>query len=123
MGKHSQKHHQSQATQDDAMWIARGIQRPGRHKEQTKLIAQVIQKGIEQFKKRQNAKARELDKNLKKVKRELASPDMCEIEAQEKIVYRQYRLPLALLVISWLTMAAYWFVYWKRFKHALRVFL
>jgi len=71
----------------------------------------VIQKGIEQFKKRQNAKARELDKNLKKVKRELVSPDMCEIEAQEKIVYRQYRLPLALLVISWLTMAAYWFVY------------
>ena len=49
-------------TRDEAMKIARGTQRPGQTKEQTKLIAQGIQKGIEQYKKQMSGKARELDK-------------------------------------------------------------
>ena len=92
----------------------KGGKRPGQTKEQTKLIAQGIQKGIEQYKKRQSAKTRELDKKLKKVKQvkqQLTSPEVLEVEVQEKIVYNQHWLPWALLVISWLTMAAYWFVY------------
>ena len=48
------------------MRIARGIQRPAQTKQQTRLIAQGIQKGIEQYKKQQNTRARELDKNRKK---------------------------------------------------------
>jgi hypothetical protein len=111
MVKHSKKHQFSEATQDEAMQIARGTQRPGQTKEQTKLIAQGIRKGIEQYRKRQNAKARELDKKLKKVKQQLASPEVREIETREKVVYRQHWLPWALLVISWLAMAAYLFVY------------
>ncbi len=114
MVKHSKKHPLSEATHDEAMQIARGTQRPGQTKEQTKLIAQGIQKGIEQYKKRQSAKTRELDKKLKKVKQvkqQLTSPEVLEVEVQEKIVYNQHWLPWALLVISWLTMAAYWFVY------------
>jgi len=113
MAKRSKKHQLSDVTHDEAMRIARGTQRPGQTKEQTKLIAQGIQKGIEQYKRQQNAKARELDKKLKKVKQQFASPEVHEIEVQvqEKVVNRQHWLPWALLVLSWLAMAAYWLIY------------
>lgn len=84
------------------MRIARGTQRPGQAKEQTKLIARGIQKGIEQYKQQQNAKARELDRKLRKVRQQLASPGAGEIEVQEKVVYKQHWLPWALLIVSWL---------------------
>ncbi|HAJ92506.1 MAG TPA: DUF2956 domain-containing protein, partial [Gammaproteobacteria bacterium] len=48
MARYTKKHPPSEASQDEAMRIARGTQRPGQTKEQTKLIAQGIQKGIEQ---------------------------------------------------------------------------
>jgi hypothetical protein len=108
MAKYSRKHPPSEASQDEAMRIARGTQRPGQTKEQTKLIAQGIQKGIEQYKKQQSAKARELDKKLKKVNQQLAPPEARELEVQERMVYRQHWLPWVLLVLSWLAMAAYW---------------
>jgi len=111
MAKRSEKQQSSEATQDEAMRIARGTQRAGQTKEQTKLIAKGIQKGIDQYKKQQNARARELDKKLKKVRQQLASPGVGESEVQEKLVYKQHWLPWALLVISWLAMAAYWLVY------------
>jgi len=111
MAKYPKKHQLAEATQDEAMRIARGTQRPGQNKEQTKLIAQGIQKGIEQYKKQQSTRARELDKKLKKVNQQLASPEAREVEVQERQVYRQHWLPWVLLVISWLAMAAYWFVY------------
>ena len=75
MTKRSKKYQSSETTQDEAMQIARGTQRPGQTKEQTKLIAQGIQKGIEQYKKRQNAKARELDKKLKKANQQVTQPE------------------------------------------------
>ena len=110
MAKHSKKRQHSEASQDEAMRIARGTQRPGQTKEQTKLIAQGIQKGIEQYKKRQNAKARELDKKLKKVNQQLESPVVHETEIQEKVVYRQHWVPWILLVVSWLAIAVYCFI-------------
>jgi len=111
MANYSKKHQLSEASQDEAMRIARGTQRPGQTKEQTKLIAQGIQKGIEQYKKQHSLKARELDKKLKKVNQQLASPEARELEVQEQTVYRQHWLPWLLLVLSWLLMAAYWLVY------------
>jgi hypothetical protein len=111
MTRHVKRHPPSEATQDEALRIARGTQRPGQTKEQTRLIAQGIQKGIEHYKKQQSARARELDKNLKKVKQRAASPETHEIEVQDKIVYRQHWLPWVLLVLSWIAMAAYWLVY------------
>ena len=92
MARHVKRQQPSEATYDEALRIARGTQRPGQTKEQTKLIAQGIQKGIEQYKKQQNAKARELDKSLKKVKQQFASPETHEIEVQEKVVYRRMAL-------------------------------
>ena len=111
MVKYSKKHTLSEATRDEAMRIARGTQRPGQAKEQTKLIAQGIQKGIEQYKKQQNAKARELDKKLKKANQQVTPSDAHEIRIQERVVYKQHWLPWVLLAITWLAMAVYWFVY------------
>jgi len=48
------------------MKLARSIQKPGQTKEQTKLVAQGIAKGIAQYKKQQSAKARERDKARKR---------------------------------------------------------
>ena len=45
MSKYSKKNRVSDKTKDDAVKIARGTQRSGQTKEQTKLIAQGIQKG------------------------------------------------------------------------------
>ena len=80
MSRHSKKHQQSEVTDDEAMRIARGRQRPGQTREQTKLIAQGIQEGIKQYRKQQSAKGRELDKKLKKVRQQVASPGVREIE-------------------------------------------
>jgi len=110
MTKYSKKHQLSETTPDEAMRIARGTQRPGQTKEQTKLVAQGIQKGIEQYKKQQSARARELDKKLKKVNQQIASPEAHEIECKETVIYRQHWLPWLLLALSWLAMAAYWLV-------------
>jgi hypothetical protein len=107
MAKHSKRHHLSDAIQDEAMKIARGTQRPGQTKQQTKLIAQGIKKGIEQYKKQESAKARELDKKLKKANQPSESPENPRIEVQEKAVYRQHWLPWVLLILSWIAMAAY----------------
>jgi len=110
MAKYSKKHPQSEASQDEATRIARGTQRPGQTKEQTKLIAQGIQKGIEQYKKRQSARARELDRKLKKVDQQLASPAVRETEIQERIIHKQHWLPWVLLALSWLALVACWLV-------------
>jgi len=109
MAKRSIHRQRSDSSQDQAMQIARGTQRPGQTREQTKLIAQGIRKGIEQYKRQQNAKSRELDKKLKKVRQQHTAPETHEIEIPEKLIYRQHWLPWVLLVLSWLAMAACWF--------------
>lgn len=111
MAKRPKNHQQTEATHDEAMRIARGRQRPGQTKEQTRLIAQGIQEGIKQYRKQQSARGRELDRKLKKVKQQTASPAVHEIDVQEKVVYRQHWLPWVLLVLSWVAMAAYLFLY------------
>ncbi|TNF91990.1 MAG: DUF2956 domain-containing protein, partial [Gammaproteobacteria bacterium] len=84
-------------------------QRPGQTKQQTNLIAQGIKKGIELYRKQESARARELDKKLKKANQPSESPEEQKIEVQEKVVYRQHWLPWVLLILSWLGMAAFWF--------------
>jgi len=107
--RRSKKYQPSDLSGDEAMQIARGTQRPGQTKEQTKLIAQGIKKGIEQYKKQQNAKARELDKKLKKANQQVTPPNAREVEVQERVIHKQHWLPWVLLAITWLTMATYWF--------------
>jgi hypothetical protein len=108
MARRNEKRQSSDPSQDEAVRIARGTQRPGQTKEQTRLIAQGIRKGIEQYKKQQSAKARELDRKLKKLKRQPAPPGATELEVREKRVYKQRWLPWVLLVVSWVALAACW---------------
>ena len=110
MAKHTKRRQISDSIQADAMRIARGTQRPGQTKEQTKLIAQGIKKGIEQYKKQQSAKSRELDKKLKKTNQQSVATEKHKIDIQEKMVYRQHWLPWVLLFLSWLAMSVYWFI-------------
>lgn len=105
MSRYSKKQAVSPETQREALQIAKGSQRPGQTKEQTRLIAHGIQKGIEQYKKQQKAKARELDKRLKTVR--LKAAPVSEAEAQERIVYRQHWMPWSLLVVTWLGVGFY----------------
>ena len=104
----------SPETVEQSLKIARANQRPGQTKEQTKLIAQGIQKGIEHYKKQQKAKTRELDKKLKKVSArqfglQEKSPESENTGAQEVIVYKLAWLPWILLVLTWTGIAIYFF--------------
>jgi hypothetical protein len=101
----------SQQTQEEALKIARGTQRPAQTKEQTRLIAQGIQKGIDLYKKQQKEKARDLNRKLKKIssqKEQSIEPD--DYEIQESIVYRQHWLPWLLLCLTWLGVGIYFLI-------------
>ena len=89
------------------MKIARGTKKPGQTKEQTRLIAQGIQKGIEQYKKQQKARLRELDKQRKSSQKRMEQ-DGQAVERAE-IIYRQHWLPWLLLLLSWVAMVIYIF--------------
>ena len=89
------------------MKIARGTQRPGQTKEQTKLIAQGIQKGIDQYKKQQKAKTREIDRQRHKHTRKKDQHAGAETQTPATIRYRQHWLPWLLLVFTWLSIALY----------------
>jgi hypothetical protein len=98
----------SEESREQAMQIAKAIQRPGQTKEQTKLISQGIQKGIEIYKKQQKAKAREFDKKRKK------ASGMTSVELDKNsnssdpiVVYKPNLLPWILLGLSWLAVLFY----------------
>ena len=107
MAKYSKKHLLSEKSKDDAMKIARGTQKPGQTKEQTKLIAQGIQKGIEIYKKKQGEKARELDKKLNKASALASSHEAATQQVVESVVVKGNRLPWVLLVLSWICFVVY----------------
>ena len=107
MTKHSTKNKASERTKEDATKIALGIQRPGQTKEQTKLIAQGIQKGIELYKKKHNEKTRALDKKLKKVSTSQSLPESSTDNTVEPTTVKHNQLPWILLALSWLGFIAY----------------
>lgn len=106
MAKRSSQSDISRESQVEAEAIARANQRPGQTKEQTRLIAQGIEKGIAQYKKQQKAKAREADKLRKKRQQSSATPTS---EPQEVIRYRTPWLPWGLVLISWAGFITYLF--------------
>ncbi len=62
-----------QRIQEEALRVAKSIQVPGQSKEQTKLIAKGIEKGIALYKQQQSAKARERDKARKRAGKPLSA--------------------------------------------------
>ena len=107
MAKYSKKHQLAEKSRDDAMKIARGTQKPGQTKEQTKLIAQGIKKGIEIYKKQQSEKARELDKKLNKASASSASQETATSQVVEPVAVKANNLPWLLLALSWLGFVSY----------------
>lgn len=95
----------SEETKAEALKIARGTQKPGQTKEQTKLIAHGIEKGIADYKKQQKVKARGRDKLRKKElkAKELKTEEMPEFHKGPASTW----LPWILLVVSWLSFVAY----------------
>lgn len=97
----------SKETQEQAMKVSKGTQRPNQSKEQTKLIAQGIEKGIAEYKKQQSKKSRERDKIRKdNLKSKKEAPEIVEVDQPET-----NRLPWVLLIVSWLG-----FLSWHLFK-------
>ncbi|MFB2735079.1 DUF2956 domain-containing protein [Shewanella mangrovisoli] len=107
----------STETQQDALSIAKATQKPGQTKEQTKLIAQGIEKGIAEYKKRQKAKARERDKLRKQLRvRNQQASAADEMDDGEDFSLPQTQFTpvawaaIALLLLSWLGFGAYIFL-------------
>ncbi|WP_407701700.1 MULTISPECIES: DUF2956 domain-containing protein [Vibrio] len=92
------------------MKVARSIQKPNQTKDQTKLIAQGIEKGITLYKKQQKEKQREADKLRKKQhKTESNTPTTPHDESIDLTSNKQTTNNIAwiLLVISWVGFIAY----------------
>lgn len=105
----------STETQQEALDAAKATQKPGQTKEQTKLIAQGIEKGIAEYKKLQKAKARERDKARKQQLRAKSRTinDTDELEDSDELFESQRQFTIAtwiaitLLLLSWVGFAAY----------------
>jgi hypothetical protein len=106
MARSTQKGKVAREIQAEAVRIARSRQRPGQTKEQTKLIARGIQKGIEQYKRQEGEKARALDRRLKKARQQAPRKPETEVQVVEKVVYKQHWLPWVLLILTWVVAAA-----------------
>lgn len=112
MAKNSKAKKESRDIRSEALKLANNQKIEGQSKEQTKLIARGIQRGIEQYLRRQSEKSREIDKRSKKVKKLESSTQQVEVVETEKVVYRRAWLPWFLLVVSWVLMGGYWFFSW-----------
>jgi hypothetical protein len=108
MSRYSKKQTASPETRSEAMKTAKGNQRPGQTKAQTRLFAQGSQKGIDHYKKKHTAKLREFDKRLKTT--QLKTSSASETEFQKQTVYRQHWLPWFLLAFSWLAAGLYFYL-------------
>ncbi|OMH33612.1 DUF2956 family protein [Motiliproteus sp. MSK22-1] len=111
MAKYNKKNRVSEQTRSEAMAVARSTQKAGQTKEQTKLIAQGIQKGIEIYKKQQKEKTRDLNKRQKNASTPASQETNISSnsdEAEKNIA--KPLLPWLLLVLSWCGFAGYVFV-------------
>ncbi|WP_114765204.1 DUF2956 domain-containing protein [Vibrio rhodolitus] len=103
----------SAQTQQEAMSVAKATQKPGQTKEQTKLIAQGIEKGIALYKKQQKEKARQADKAKKKNLKAKRLDKNQDHEVEQPVVNEPTNqaknaiLPWMLLVVSWIGFYVY----------------
>jgi hypothetical protein len=93
------------------MKVALATQKPGQTKEQTKLIAQGIEKGIALYKKQQKEKNRQADRAKKKTLQlkktaQNTEEEPAPIETESSTVSTSW-LPWALLIVSWFGFVIY----------------
>lgn len=89
-----------------ALKTARGTQKSGQTKEQTKLIAQGVEKGIAEYKKQHGKKLRELDKKRKRKIKQRETESTKTAEETPNNTHMKY-LPWILLALSWLGFIVY----------------
>ncbi|MFA0094033.1 DUF2956 domain-containing protein [Vibrio splendidus] len=104
-------------SQQEALKIAKATQKPAQTKEQTKLIAQGIEKGIALYKKQQKERGRQADKAKKRVQKEKqtlqTNQDQDQDQEQnvdsdnETTSNHASKLPWLLLFASWIGFAIY----------------
>ncbi|MFA0470756.1 DUF2956 domain-containing protein [Vibrio sp. 10N.222.51.E8] len=102
-------------SQQEALKIAKATQKPAQTKEQTKLIAQGIEKGIALYKKQQKERSRQADKAKKRVQKEKQTLQANQDQDQEQNVdldnettsNHASKLPWLLLFASWVGFAIY----------------
>lgn len=98
----------SNEVQSESMRIANGTKKPGQNREQTKLIAAGIEKGIAEYKKQHKAKSRQQDKQKKQKLRADAAAATQETAIEvEQTPASPSRLPWMLLALSWAGFAGY----------------
>ena len=97
----------SQETQAEAIKVAKATQKPSQTKEQTKLIAQGIEKGIAEYKKQQKVKARGKDKQRKQDLKAKSRQESDEVEGITEASPSNTNLPWILLVASWVGFLSY----------------
>jgi len=102
----------SEEIQGEAMRVAKAHQKQGQTKEQTKLIAQGIEKGISEYKKQQKIKARERDKQRKQKIKESEGKENSQMNKnvlteQSPSLLSNPRVLWFLLVLSWLGFIGY----------------
>lgn len=99
---------ESRDTKAEALKLAEGYAPAGQTKENTKLIAKGVQRGIEQYLRQHSEKSRNLDKRAKQLKKNL---DSLSAQAAEETVVEPAQksavLPWCLLLISWILFAGY----------------
>ena len=96
----------SNEVQSEALRLAKSTQKKALSKEQTKLIAQGIEKGISEYKKQQKAKARERDKQRKK--NVAAKAKAAESATADNNVEKPSKSSLWLTVLPWLLLVLSW---------------
>ncbi|MEZ8655122.1 DUF2956 domain-containing protein [Vibrio splendidus] len=100
-------------SQQEALKIAKATQKPAQTKEQTKLIAQGIEKGIALYKKQQKERGRQADKAKKHVQKEKQTLQTNQDQEQnvdsdnETTSNHASKLPWLLLFASWIGFAIY----------------
>lgn len=92
----------STAVQSEASKLANGTKKPGQTKEQTKLIAAGIEKGIAEYKKQHKAKLRQQDKQKKQQARAIEQDSAASEDVVETHKTKVNYLPWFLLVASWI---------------------
>lgn len=98
----------SEEIQNEALACAKKTQKPGQTKEQTRLIALGIQKGIAEYKKSEKSKMRQADK-AKKKSQNIRSETQNEINLNPE-KQKQSKLAWFLLGLSWVSFLIYLFL-------------
>lgn len=114
MAKHAVNKKDQRDIKQQAQKLASLHKVEGQSKEHTKIIAQGIQKGLEQYLREHSGKSRELDKQTKKLKKRQehlsdernalesgASDNASDQESTSGLQNFQSWLPWGLLIISW----------------------